>query len=693
MQIKKWVILSLFGSLLVSIMGCNESKETPPVVEKAANEVTRTVSDASGKSVRIGTWENKDEDGDGVPDEQDDYPFDADKSRYAEFIEEEFNNNLSVANIINSDIPFRVAGSVQENQDLDLFKFSVNGRKQVSVVLKSQSNEFLPYITIFDNTGNSLPRINANFELVGKIKSTVSFTIPKSGNYYLVVGDEEVRGKPDFTYEAHLFIDEDVDLVDDLIESAFGLNNRTSDTDSDTVKDGNEFYVYAFDDVFKHDPDNDDIPNWLDDDSDGDKILDKIEKVFDFDFDGLASFVDLDSDGNGDSDAQEVGSDILSPTDTDTDTDTDYDGFYDYIDVDDDNDGLLDVNDIAPLEKIKTALPGEAGYMSINSVEYIYSGDYFQDINIADEPHILIGNNLDKTGILIFKLKNKPMPINLSLTASEANKFVLPKDVDELYFMSENKRSNIIKIQYSNRGISIIKTLENEYYSEGEVIYLVGKNFNEDSVVIIGDNEVKPNIESTSRLSFTLPENLQPEEYLYIRTSYGQSNKQILKVGNQVKLSLPLNSLVDSALLFVESFNSPIKKVNYFKDNSSDVVVGSGHDIVMVYSLDENQGLQIYQYQVIFGNDAEIELTPVNAALSSVWYKGGFKSLVPQDKWQDTYNQLISLTEVIELSNFISENNQNLDYAVSKIEQLSALEDVAITAAKEFIETNKVIFF
>tara|TARA_B100001059_G_scaffold235105_1_gene279710 strand:+ start:20789 stop:20989 length:201 start_codon:yes stop_codon:yes gene_type:complete len=30
----------------------------------------------------IGTWQNKDEDGDGVPDEQDDYPFDASKTQW-----------------------------------------------------------------------------------------------------------------------------------------------------------------------------------------------------------------------------------------------------------------------------------------------------------------------------------------------------------------------------------------------------------------------------------------------------------------------------------------------------------------------------------------------------------------------------------------------------------------------------------
>ncbi|WP_338726119.1 hypothetical protein V8687_22445 [Shewanella baltica] len=55
-----------------------------------------------------GTWENKDEDRDGVPDELDDYPFDKDKSSYEVVVEEEFNNNLAVANVVESGVPFSV---------------------------------------------------------------------------------------------------------------------------------------------------------------------------------------------------------------------------------------------------------------------------------------------------------------------------------------------------------------------------------------------------------------------------------------------------------------------------------------------------------------------------------------------------------------------------------------------------------
>ncbi|XQF90270.1 hypothetical protein ACOBV8_18055 [Pseudoalteromonas espejiana] len=51
--------------------------------------------------------ENKDEDGDGVPDEQDDYPFDADKTTITVVQEEEFNNNVTEANPVGT-VPFQL---------------------------------------------------------------------------------------------------------------------------------------------------------------------------------------------------------------------------------------------------------------------------------------------------------------------------------------------------------------------------------------------------------------------------------------------------------------------------------------------------------------------------------------------------------------------------------------------------------
>ncbi|MCK8094200.1 hypothetical protein [Pseudoalteromonas sp. 1CM17D] len=51
-------------------------------------------------TTHIGTWQNKDEDGDGVTDEQDDYPFDASKTQYPVYFEKEPNDNPSVATAV-----------------------------------------------------------------------------------------------------------------------------------------------------------------------------------------------------------------------------------------------------------------------------------------------------------------------------------------------------------------------------------------------------------------------------------------------------------------------------------------------------------------------------------------------------------------------------------------------------------------
>lgn len=85
-------------------------------------------------TTQVGTWQNKDEYGDGVPNEQDVYPFDANLSAATYFQESELNDNLGKAENLNSEIPYFVSGVVQQTQDLDLFKFSINKAERVSVV-------------------------------------------------------------------------------------------------------------------------------------------------------------------------------------------------------------------------------------------------------------------------------------------------------------------------------------------------------------------------------------------------------------------------------------------------------------------------------------------------------------------------------------------------------------------------------
>ena len=83
------------------------------------------------------------------------------------------------------------------------------------------------------------------------------------------------------------------------------------------------------------DSDDDGTPDWMDNDSDGDGVLDATEGSGDYDLDGTGNWRDLDSDGDCRSDALEWGG-IAPPVDTDVD------GHPDFLDRDSDGDGLLD---------------------------------------------------------------------------------------------------------------------------------------------------------------------------------------------------------------------------------------------------------------------------------------------------------------------------------------------------------------
>ena len=122
-----------------------------------------------------------------------------------------------------------------------------------------------------------------------------------------------------------------------------------SDSDNDGLNDAVEG---------KGDPDNDGMPNFIDRDSDNDGIPDAVEKATDTDRDGKANYIDLDSDGDGIEDTFEgvVDSDgdgVLNFLDSDSDNDgisdrydgvddSDNDGTANYLDLDSDNDGISD---------------------------------------------------------------------------------------------------------------------------------------------------------------------------------------------------------------------------------------------------------------------------------------------------------------------------------------------------------------
>jgi len=103
------------------------------------------------------------------------------------------------------------------------------------------------------------------------------------------------------------------------------------------------------------DTDNDTIPDYLETDSDNDGISDAIEKgtgsaVADTDNDGIPDYRDLDSDGDGIPDSIEKGSGS-------TPVDTDGDGIPNFRDVDSDGDGILDSVEDAACSGITPCTP------------------------------------------------------------------------------------------------------------------------------------------------------------------------------------------------------------------------------------------------------------------------------------------------------------------------------------------------
>ncbi|WP_413473276.1 hypothetical protein [Shewanella baltica] len=628
-----------------------------------------------------GTWENKDEDRDGVPDELDDYPFDKDKSSYEVVVEEEFNNNLAVANVVESGVPFRVHGAIQQKLDMDLFKFNSTGRKAVTVVLKSENSEFEPYVTIFNNSGESLTPVPTNYTPVGIVRSAVTFTLTTDGTYYLVVNDKQRRGAPGYTYQVHIFEDKDVDGLDDSLEPAFGLSNIVIDTDNDKIFDANEFYAYDYSDIYSHDVDKDGIPNWLDDDSDGDGILDSVEGVFDLERDGFASFVDLDSDGNGENDDSEVGSTNMMPKDSDND------GLYDFLDVDDDNDGLLDIHDNDPLNALKVAMPGEPGYRNIVYISYIYNSEAIHDIHIVEEAHSISGRGLIGTGFLVFDMGKEIPPLNIPVTSnnSENITFLMPRNAKSIYFVANGFRSNRVAVNYSNERIAIINALNEQYFTEGTRIELTGNNFFEDTKVLIDDLIVEPSINSTSSLTFILPSGLSPEVKISLKTTYGKSNSRVIKVGKNVALTIvePNSINIDTTKLFAVSYQSPTKKRYPVSSmHSTSVIVGSGYDIIVVMHQDEHGVNFPYLYRTVFDIPLETSISPLDSAISVAWYKSGIRRSVPTTEWINTYKAIGELAATRTLAEYIASHMDNLKYTANP--DYIALERFAVEATRVF---------
>tara|TARA_R110002050_G_scaffold120289_1_gene238287 strand:- start:394 stop:1296 length:903 start_codon:yes stop_codon:yes gene_type:complete len=291
-----WLVMLLAANLGMS--GCNrdlaEGVQQPETPTTAIDSIEAVISPnqvvQSDLGRLIGTWENKDEDGDGVLDEQDDYPFDASKSKYPLFIEQEPNDYPGIATRIEIDVGVRVQGVISSELDKgDLFKFVTTELKQYTAVFKTSSARFKPQVYVSNADGLVIDAIFL-YKYTKPNVYVVNFPIYDAGTYQLSFIDENFAGGPDLSYEIVFFNDTDVDSFDDMKERALGSDLLENDMDQDKILDGLEFIFGMLNSTI--DQNNDDQPNWLDSDSDGDSISDLIEGSGDTNQNGKVDFLD-----------------------------------------------------------------------------------------------------------------------------------------------------------------------------------------------------------------------------------------------------------------------------------------------------------------------------------------------------------------------------------------------------------------
>ncbi|MEM5513958.1 hypothetical protein WNY79_13775 [Pseudoalteromonas sp. AS84] len=151
-------------------------------------------------TTHVGTWQNKDEDGDAVPDVDDDFPFNTNRSKFIEVQDSEPNDNPCVASPLAAGIPFRIKGAISNKGDNgDLYSFHGKEGDFVSALVTYESESFAPKAYFSDESGFA---INSSLIHSSKGNKTLFVTviIPKNGLFHLGVIDAKSDGNPSFTY-------------------------------------------------------------------------------------------------------------------------------------------------------------------------------------------------------------------------------------------------------------------------------------------------------------------------------------------------------------------------------------------------------------------------------------------------------------------------------------------------------------
>lgn len=414
-------------------------------------------------------------------------------------------------------------------------------------------------------------------------------------------------GNPLSSGNGTLVKDDDVKIKDELIRLTLESNGSI-----DRVHDL---------EVYEKDTDGDGIPDELDNDRDGDGVLnpddlfpDDPNENSDFDGDGIGDNSDTDIDGDGvsneddafdydaDEDTDSDGDGVGNNADTDDDNDgvldtedafetdasesvdTDGDGTGDNADTDDDGDGVLDADDAFPLDATETTDTDGDGIGDNTDTDIDGDGvanedDYDPyDADISENFYFRLNNidnvdlsNIDGSGKNIkFRIETNIRHTDLKRASGYALVPHIHKDeVEYRNFDPYGGTNGILKvINANNFGIEINNLSWLSTGKEGAYVYrgvAVDPNTPENQAAAFVGNGLQEDLNGTE-FSITIP-----------RNTTGTTNNYSLKFGlGGIIVGTPLaennnNIFNDITLNFTQDFYD-------FRDGSQTPSDGSAYD-------------------------------------------------------------------------------------------------------------------
>ncbi|QYJ83054.1 IPT/TIG domain-containing protein [Shewanella aegiceratis] len=636
-----WLALMLTSTL--AITGCNgELKEgegpnsqvptdpVDPVDPTNPTEPTEPTDPTDPtEPPQVGTWENRDEDGDGVVDELDDYPFDASKQSYPTTTESSFNDNPAVATLVPGSFPFTLKGAFEERGDGDVYRIKVDqavidADNPITFLLLMDDFSYKPTISILDETGRAIFEIKNNAEPIGMIGTLASVKFQTAGTYYVAIAEQDLAGDTNANYTLKAFVDTDYDGLPQDVERALEINDANPDTDGDGVYDANEVYVKAFGSL-QLDVDNDGIPNWLDTDADNDGLPDSLELLADVDGDGMGAFVDTDSDGN-------TIADNVEAVELDKPLDTDHDGVYDFLDRDDDSDGLFDINDndrltkIALTEAFQVFAVRYQDSLGISLTDRSFPGERVfvqgQDIPVADATLVLI-NGSEIYNIKLTDFENDGFYFYLPESISDEQDF-------EYYLTDGNQRSLSKYFRVSSPLTPIIEELSAGQYQAGDKITIRGRNLQPSMSVHIGTLTVSPDSVVDNQAIITLPAETT-SGFIYVESLQLLSNKVYLNL--EASVTVTLNSQATAtdlpALYAKDAYTNEFTALS---DKGVQVVlIREAIGFIELYQ-HINGGFTPYTSLAVMSDEQTVEVNTGRLALSNILLMPSVNRIAAHDK-------------------------------------------------------------